>query len=231
MHHRSVFIHVLINHRTYYKLHNDLVQMQDYLTCEMTALIGSSTKNLEDYMDQEMLDSFNNAVSGIYAELATKCPRWNCVYGVMRAVECLLACASSPNAMSVVFSMANHISATGLNYTNIAPSKRDPQCVLGSPTTVSQCPPNTPYDKNNLIPCSWIDSSGGTWEGVCDPNQHWYGGTHACLHTWNHALTMPKHVVWPFRFCQACRPSPPCSSTQRPFPQLFDRSNLPVSHL
>ena len=64
--HASISDNAITIHRTYYKLHNDLVQMQDYLTCKMTSLIGSMTKELEDYMDQKALHTFNQAIDGMY---------------------------------------------------------------------------------------------------------------------------------------------------------------------
>ena len=107
----------------------------------MTALIGSMTKDLESYMDQKALDSFSEAIDGVYSELAGRCLRWNC-----------------------------------LNATTTPPSKRHPQCVLGSPAPVANCPVGKPFNNQALITCTFTDTSGGRWNGVCDPNGHWYAG-------------------------------------------------------
>lgn len=90
-------------HRTYYKLHNDLVQMEDYLTCLMTSLIGRETKDLEHYMDQNGLNAFNQAIDGIYSELAGRCWRWNCLNATdiapsERSTQCVLASPSPVHA-------------------------------------------------------------------------------------------------------------------------------------
>lgn len=111
---------------------------QDYISCLMTSLIGSATKDIEHYMDQSGINAFSQALDGIYSELAGRCLRWNC-----------------------------------LNATHTAPSKRHPQCVLGSPAPVDACPQGKPFDPHALITCTFVDGSGGRWQGVCDPNGHW----------------------------------------------------------
>lgn len=126
----------------------------------MTSLISTSTKDVENYMDQGTklvsktisnlvfhlpsprivrLDQFNQAIAAINSELSYRCVAWN-----------------------------------ALNETDLPPSQRSPDNWAVSPSNVSTCE-GVAWNPKKPVRCGWLDPSGSTYDGgVCDPNGRCY---------------------------------------------------------
>lgn len=64
---------------TQYKLDKDLLQVEDYLSCRMTALINEAVYNLESYLDEQRLAQFNAAINGMLSSVSDNCGKLNCM--------------------------------------------------------------------------------------------------------------------------------------------------------
>lgn len=62
-----------------YQLDRDLIQVQDYLACLMTALIDQAVYDIEHYMDQDKLNGFNAAINSVTTQISLRCGAFNCL--------------------------------------------------------------------------------------------------------------------------------------------------------
>lgn len=62
-----------------YKMQKDLKQMGDYLSCVMEGQVSNAVYKIEQRMDQQLIDSFNNAVNGIVTGMTRDCMQRNCL--------------------------------------------------------------------------------------------------------------------------------------------------------
>lgn len=63
-----------------YQLDKDLLQVQDYLACLMTALINEAVYTLENYMNEQLLASYSTAVNGMVNHIYDECGKLNCTH-------------------------------------------------------------------------------------------------------------------------------------------------------
>jgi hypothetical protein len=60
-------------------LHNDLVQLQDYLVCQVQSIVSAAETTILHQMSQEQLNTFNAFMNNAISTLNNQCGMLNCL--------------------------------------------------------------------------------------------------------------------------------------------------------
>lgn len=66
-----------------YKLAKGLQQTQDYLACVMESQVSGAVYQLNERMDNDRINSFNNAIQGVVSYMNDNCAAHNCLNASM----------------------------------------------------------------------------------------------------------------------------------------------------